>query len=156
MLRPLLSTWREEIDAYIAAHALRFREDATNDAMLATRNRIRHRILPSIEKELGRDVRKSIWRAAAIAAEEYALLEELTPNVLSASGSVPVARLRDLPPALQRRALRHWLRDRSVPEISFDLLEKTRALLNPSSGLAKINLPGDRHARRRAGQLFIE
>ena len=31
-----------------------------------------------------------------------------------------------------------------------------RRLLDTDAGIAKINLPGDQHARRRAGKLFIE
>ena len=47
IIRPLLGVWREEIDAYIDAHRLEWREDATNaDPALATRNRLRAEVLP--------------------------------------------------------------------------------------------------------------
>ena len=58
--RPLLGTWREEIDAYIAAHAIAFREDASNTDPRHTRNRMRHEIIPAIERTLGRDIRRSV------------------------------------------------------------------------------------------------
>ncbi|MBA2241457.1 MAG: tRNA lysidine(34) synthetase TilS [Chthoniobacterales bacterium] len=156
LVRPWLSVWRDEIDAYVKTHALKYREDLSNKALHATRNRIRHRILPFIEKELGRNVRKSLWRSAVIAAEENALLEESMPPELRSFEKLRVASVRKLPLALQRRALRDWLRKHAVPDIGFELIESARALLDPACGPAKINLPGDRHARRRSGELFVE
>jgi len=52
--------------------------------------------------------------------------------------------------------LHEWLRARDVPDLSFDLVERVRALLDLSNRAAKTNLPQDRHVRRRAGQIFIE
>jgi tRNA(Ile)-lysidine synthase len=53
-------------------HRLRFREDASNEQLDALRNRVRHRIIPMLEKEFGRDIRKTVRRAASIAADEDA------------------------------------------------------------------------------------
>ena len=153
VVRPLLSVWRAEIDHYIREHHLQFREDATNETLEPLRNRVRHRIIPMLEKEFGRDVRRSVRRAAAIATDEDELLEKMLP----ANATRPaVKKLRDLPVALQRRAIARWLRDEQVSDVSFDLVEQVRAMLDPASGAAKINLPRDRHARRRSGELFIE
>ena len=66
------------------------------------------------------------------------------------------AKLRQLPVALQRREILKWLRRKKIANVGFDLVEDVRALLDPESGVAKVNLPQDRHARRRAGKLFIE
>ncbi len=44
--RPLLSWRRAEIDAYIATHRLRFRDDSSNTSPAHRRNRLRHDILP--------------------------------------------------------------------------------------------------------------
>jgi tRNA(Ile)-lysidine synthase len=156
VVRPLLSVWRGEIDEYIASAGLRFREDASNADLGPTRNRMRHKMIPLLEKEFGRGIRKAIWRAAAIAAEEDALLEGLLPAGLRASETLSVAQLRSQPIALQRRAIRRWLRAHAIADISFDLIEKVRRLLETEADVAKINLPGDRHARRRSGKLFIE
>jgi hypothetical protein len=40
--------------------------------------------------------------------------------------------------------------------VSYDLIERVRALLDPANRVAKTNLPGNRHVRRRAGKIFIE
>ncbi len=153
VVRPLLETWREEIDEYVRDQHLEFREDASNASLDRARNRMRHKIIPALEKEFGREIRRAIWRAAIIGSEEDALLESILPPVLP---KLRVNSLGQQPLALQRRAIRNWLREHGVGDIGFDLIESVRALLNTDAGPARINLPGDRHARRRAGELFIE
>jgi tRNA(Ile)-lysidine synthase len=156
IVRPLLGVSREQIDDYVREHGLKFREDASNENLAPLRNRIRHRIIPEIEKQLGRNVRGTIWRAATIAAEEENFFEALLPDKLSKLAALAVKPLRAMPIAVQRRMLHDWLRARDVPDLSFDLVERVRALLDLSNRAAKTNLPQDRHVRRRAGQIFIE
>src|SRR5438309_10327203 len=103
ILRPLLGVWRSEINSYISQRHLEFREDATNAVLHSSRNKIRHRILPDIEKQFGRDVRQTIWRAAQIWSEEEAVLDSLVPTDLTAVATLSVTTLRKLPAALQRR-----------------------------------------------------
>jgi tRNA(Ile)-lysidine synthase len=156
IVRPLLGVSREQIDDYVREHRLKFREDASNKNLAPLRNRIRHRIIPEIEKQLGRNVRGTIRRAATIAAEEENFFEALLPDKLSKLTALAVKPLRAMPIAVQRRMLHEWLRARDVPDLSFDLIERVRALLDLSNRAAKTNLPQDRHVRRRAGQIFIE
>src|SRR5438309_6430712 len=101
--RPLLGVWRAQIDTYINYRHLEFREDATKVVLHSPRNKIRHRILPDIEKQFGRDVRQTIWRAAQIWSEEEAVLDSLVPIDLTAVATLSVTTLRKLPAALQRR-----------------------------------------------------
>lgn len=151
--RPLLGTWREEIDAYIAKHRLTYREDASNTELVHTRNRFRHEVIPYLEKTFGREIRRSIWRTAEVLREEDALLQSLIePESTAAELSVPVVRGR--PVALQRRLLYTWLRQRGVPNIGFEEIENVRRLL--TDRVAKVNLPGGWHARRREKKLFLQ
>src|SRR5262249_983150 len=70
VVRPFLSIWRKEIDYYVRECRLKFREDASNKNVNLLRNRIRHRVIPYLEKSLGRKIRQNIWRTAIITAEE--------------------------------------------------------------------------------------
>jgi tRNA(Ile)-lysidine synthase len=63
IVRPFLCVWRKEIDDYVAEHRLKFREDTTNKSLTPLRNRIRHRIIPYLERMLGRNIRQNIWRS---------------------------------------------------------------------------------------------
>jgi len=155
IVRPLLGVWRSEIDEFAAQHRLKYRDDATNKELKARRNRVRHKIIPWLEKEWGRNIRTTIWRAATVLAEEEDFLEALTPAGLTNSQELNVAQLRCLPLALQRRALRQWLALRDVPDLGFNVVEEVRELL-AGGAPAKVNLPRGGHARRRAGKIFLE
>ena len=165
IVRPLLGVWRNEIDDYVRKHRLKFREDASNKNLAPLRNRIRRRIIPFLEKDLGRNIRQSIWRAATIATEEENWIEDhllnatdvdLAAGASPAEAALSVAKLRDLPIALQRREILKWLRTQKIANIGFDVVESVRSLLNHDAPVAKVNLPQDRHVRRRAGKIFIE
>jgi tRNA(Ile)-lysidine synthase len=152
--RPFLCVWRKEIDDYVGEHRLRFREDATNKNLTSLRNRIRHRIIPYLEKTLGRNIRPNIWRTAMIAADEEKWIESELRD--STHADLSVVNLRALPIALQRRALLKWLRAQNVSDVGFDAIERVRSLADRDARIAKVNLPENRHARRRAGKIFIE
>jgi tRNA(Ile)-lysidine synthase len=154
IVRPLLSLWRKEIDSYVREHRIKFREDASNKNLNPLRNRIRHRIIPYLEKIFGRNIRPAIWRAAAIAGEEEDWIDRQLPDSTNAEFSV--VKLHALPVALQRRAILKWLRAQKVSEVGFDVIERVRSLIDPTLQVAKVNLAQDRHARRRSGKIFIE
>jgi len=154
IVRPLLEVWRDEIDRYVRKHRLKFREDASNRDLAPLRNRIRLRIIPYLEKALGRNIRANVWRAATIAAEEDAWIESQLPD--SSPADLSVEKLRARPVPLQRRAILGWLRAQNVSGIGFDVVERVRSLLDHDAGVAKVNLPQNQHVRRRAGKIFVE
>jgi tRNA(Ile)-lysidine synthase len=154
IVRPFLCVWRKEIDDYVREHRLSFREDSTNKNLTPLRNRIRHRIIPYLEKTLGRNIRQNIWRTAMIAADEERWIESELPD--STHAELSVVKLRALPIALQRRALLKWLRAQNVSDVGFDAIERVRLLADRDTRIAKVNLPENRHARRRSGRIFVE
>jgi tRNA(Ile)-lysidine synthase len=154
IVRPLLGVWRKEIDGYVRECRLKFREDTSNKNLAPLRNRLRGQVIPYLEKTIARNIRTSIWRAAMIAAAEENWLDMAVGDF--ASKDISVTKLRELPTALQRRSILKWLRAQNVTNVGFELIERVRSLLDRETRVAKINLPGSRHARRRAGKLFIE
>jgi tRNA(Ile)-lysidine synthase len=154
IVRPFLSLWRAEIDDYVREHRLKFREDASNTNLVPMRNRARNRIIPYLEKMLGRNIRQNLWRTATIAADEENWIESAVPD--STHPDLSVSKLRALPVALQRRAILKWLRAQSISEVGFEAIERVRSLLDRDTRIAKVNLPKDRHVRRRSGRIFIE
>jgi len=154
MVRPLLGVWRRDIDHYVRQHRLKFREDASNQDLAPLRNRVRRRVIPYLEKNLARNIRQSLWRAAAIAAEEENWMEKQLRD--GTDVDLSVEKLRRLPVALQRRQILKWLRAKDITRVGFDLVDSVRALVDHGAGVARINLPQDRHVRRRAGKIFID
>lgn len=154
IFRPLLGVWRDEIDSYVAAHALDFREDATNRSRRFTRNRLRHQIIPWLEQKLGRNVRVPLWRAAEIARAENEWLEDLT-GPCSGGSEFRIAELREKPVAFQRRVIHAWLVAQAIPGVGFTEIEAVRSLLDTARSPARVNLPAGLQARRRAGVITI-
>jgi tRNA(Ile)-lysidine synthase len=155
IVRPLLGVWRPDIDEYVRRHRLKFREDATNQDLKLRRNRMRKVIIPFLEKQVGRSLRETIWRTASILAEEDEFLERALPVGLTKRKELPTPALRALAPALQRRVIRSWLVARKISEVNFAVIEAVRELLIAEVP-AKVNLAGNRHARRRSGKIFLE
>ena len=152
IVRPLLGVWRAQIDRFIQANKIRFREDATNAGCEHSRNRMRNQIIPFLEKAFGRQIREALQRTAEILGAESRWIEAQTPE---AADELDVKQLRKTNVALQRRLVRNWLRQRGVPNVGYREVESVRGLLEAEAA-AKINLPGGLFARRRAGKLFIQ
>ena len=158
VFRPFLGVWRRELDAWMTERSLRWREDESNANRVPTRNRIRHAIVPSLSRELGREVKPAIWRAAELlGAEEDWIDGLLRGEIASLPDELPVKLISAGPLARQRRLLRAWLERRGVPA-GYAEVEAVRSLLNPDveGRPAKINLPSGRHVRRRAGRIWVE
>ncbi|MEI8311977.1 MAG: tRNA lysidine(34) synthetase TilS [Verrucomicrobiota bacterium] len=151
IIRPMLEIPRDEIDRFVAANKIPFREDHTNAETAHTRNRIRNLVIPAITQAFGGTFRPAVLRASQIFRQEDEWMESQTPEV---SEKLTCAALRAMPDALRHRAVLRWLRRSGVPEPGFSETRRVLSLLD-TTGPAKVSLPGNRHARRRAGEIFL-
>ena len=69
LIRPLLAITRREVLEYLAALEQPFREDATNQDRQFMRNRIRHELLPLVQREYSPAVVEALVRLAKLAGE---------------------------------------------------------------------------------------
>lgn len=153
IIRPMLGLTRGEITAFVTARNLPFREDATNANRGHTRNRLRDRVMPAIERAFGPSFRAAILRAAEILRDEESWMASLVPEV---GETLCCETLREMSLALRRRVVLRWLRNADIPDPGFAETSLVLSLLDTRKGPSKINLRGNRHARRRAGRLFLE
>ena len=70
IIRPLLSTRRERAVAYLAELGQEWHEDATNKNLQYTRNRVRHVLVPLLEKEFNPAATEKLAELAEIARGE--------------------------------------------------------------------------------------
>ena len=112
-VRPLLEISRSEIEQYLLACGLSWREDASNSDTTYLRNRIRHQLLPLLE-EYNPAIRTCLASTASILRDDEALLNQLTEQAFfevcrMGEGRIDcgVGQLRLLDTALRRRVLRH-------------------------------------------------
>ncbi len=80
--RPLLDVRRHSLREVLERGGLAWREDETNRSRRATRNRIRHDLLPLVESTLGPGAVRALARTARIAREDEALLSDLARREL--------------------------------------------------------------------------
>ncbi|MEI6494023.1 MAG: tRNA lysidine(34) synthetase TilS, partial [Verrucomicrobiota bacterium] len=152
IIRPMLEIRRDEINTFIADNKIPFREDHTNADLKHTRNRIRNLVVPAITEAFGPSFREAVLRASQIFRIEDEWMESQTPEV---SEKLGCAALRAMPDALRHRTVLRWLRRSSVPEPGLFETRRVLSLLDAENGPAKVSLPGNLHARRRAGEIFL-
>ena len=159
--RPLLEWRRADIDAYIHEHGLSYREDASNTSLEYRRNRLRHEVLPLLNDIFGRDVAPVIARFGRHAQIDDAALSQMameqSESMIDSTGCLIITpKLHLVHSAILSRIIRSWLVDTlKLGAIDSDVIENVLSMLRPG-GPAKINLPGDRHLRRKARRLWVE
>jgi tRNA(Ile)-lysidine synthase len=107
--RPLLDVTRGQTEAACRAQGLSFWSDPHNDDPRFTRSRVRHRVLPLLEEELGPGVAGTLARTADQLREDSTALDELAAaarDEACADGEVDCAALARHPLAVRLRALR--------------------------------------------------
>ena len=82
VVRPMLDVTRAEIVRFLEANRIAWREDASNLDLTFLRNRVRHEILPLIEKTLNPSIRDALRRTASILREEDDWLESMAAAIL--------------------------------------------------------------------------
>jgi tRNA(Ile)-lysidine synthase len=111
IVRPLLGTRRNELEPYLLALGQSWREDRSNRDLRHMRNRVRHGILPRLERYLNPAVREALAETAEIARAEEEYWQGEVARVLpiawqASSASLHLSILSGLPLALQRRVVR--------------------------------------------------
>ncbi len=108
IVRPMLGVSRAEIEAYLGERGQDWREDETNAAMDAARNRVRHELIPMIARVNPRAT-ETICRTASLLAEDAAYLADQAEDAerrIARGDGLDRAGLCALPPPLSKRILR--------------------------------------------------
>ncbi len=108
-IRPLRDATRRQVLDYLARRRQSFREDETNADDFARRNRVRHEILPLLEKRLNPAVRQALLRLADIAAAEDEVLSGLARRARREG------RMAAPPLAIRRRLALDEMRRAGIP-----------------------------------------
>lgn len=150
IVRPLLDVSRADLRAYLAGAGERWVEDESNEDLDNPRNRVRHRVLPELDRAAGGPTRPAIARAAALIREDGQWLDELGEArfrevAADTDGGLEldVAGLVDTPPPVRRRVLLEAMRSRADGrEIGLDHVEAVMTLLGGGQG--GVDVPGSR------------
>ena len=144
-VRPLLDVTRGEIAEFLRARGVPWCEDSSNREPRFARNRIRHQLLPQLQREWNPRLTQSLARVAELAYEEekwWAV--EVARLRLIQDGEIDVRQLAKLPVALARRVVRQAIRGVSgdLRRIEFDHVERVLELVHAEAGHGRVDLPG--------------
>jgi len=159
IIRPLLACSREEVLTYLEATHLPYATDASNTNLQYTRNKIRHMLLPLLEREFSPQVRQHLVHTAESLRQEEAWIEERAQAAYERirEGALHLSRSRLLaePRALHSRIFRIWLeRGRKPGELSFLHFQRLDALAEGQI-LTQVELPGSRVVKREGDCLVL-
>ncbi len=164
VIRPLLGTRRKDLELYLRSLKQEWREDSSNRDLRFARNRVRHGILPRLERALNPAVREALAETAEIARAEEEYWEELVAgamaHVLEVGGgrgdsgvTLKIPEMLELPLALRRRVVRAALQ---LLEVGLEF-RHVEEVLEVARGSAKAAvLPHGWTATRSAEKLRIE
>jgi tRNA(Ile)-lysidine synthase len=162
LVRPLLEITRREIEDYLKGIGQPWREDSTNRDLSHTRNRVRHQLLPILERDFNPAIRQALADLAEMARAEAeywslkvasVLPQLLRPGEPSRSGrntsgaaartlALDLAGLHGLPVALRRQVL-HAMGEKMGAALDFSQIEQLSELAESGTSGKRLVLAGE-------------
>lgn len=150
VIRPLLDVSRLDLRAYLAGIGQPWIEDETNDDLDIPRNRVRHSIIPELNRAAGGPTSAAIARAAGLLRDDADWLDELAAaRFQSVTTSTEEGLVIDVPalagtplPVLRRVLLEAMRAQAGAREIGLEHVESVMALVGGLQG--GVDVPGSR------------
>jgi tRNA(Ile)-lysidine synthase len=167
LVRPMLAFWKRDIVAYCKAAGFAFREDDTNhDPEAATRNRIRHVLVPLIERAINPQVGRALVQLAEQAARTQEVIRSEATNALDScitqstedEWTIDVTSLSNLPRAVRSELLRVVI-ERSgaaMQSIGYERIEAAAELIDGDGQSRRVEMAGGVTIERRGGKLVVQ
>ncbi len=151
LLRPLLTTTRDEIEEYCREHGLNPISDPTNQDVTYFRNRLRHELLPHLT-DYNPQIAQRLQHLAMVTAADYELLAQLTQEkwaeIVHESGpdwvELDKAAWQALPLSVRRSTLRLAVRQlrSDLRDVGFQPIEQARRVAEKGDTGSQATLPG--------------
>jgi tRNA(Ile)-lysidine synthase len=166
VVRPLIDTRRAELKRYLIERQMQFRDDTSNLDVAIPRNRVRHELIPILERAYSPNIVEVLAREAAIARTDEDYLRQTAIDsaeriVLRSSGGtgpgtgeIDAEALNREHPAIASRVVQLVLAATSDRFVGFDHVQRLLAFARGAVGetglarTAELSLPGVRAVRR--------
>jgi tRNA(Ile)-lysidine synthetase-like protein len=161
--RPLLDLSRASVHAAVPESAPLVDDPHNRDDRFA-RARVRHTVLPMLERELGPGIAAALARTADLARADADALAELADEAAwdlahgaRDEGTLDVDPLTELPAAVLSRVVRTWLVAGGCPpgSVSASHVRRVTRLVTDWRGQGAVALPGGVEAYRDCGRLCL-
>ena len=157
-VRPFLALEREVIRQACQEAKLDYWNDPHNEDERFTRVKIRKKILPLLESEIGPGITEALARSARIFREDSDALDALAEEIyttLPDPTAMEIGVLEGLPIALRKRVIRRALASLGATRINAEQLGWVDALVSQWHGQKEVALPAGVTARRESGRLAL-
>jgi tRNA(Ile)-lysidine synthase len=157
--RPFLGLSRATTQQACAAQQLEVWRDPHNDDPSYARVRVRNRVLPVLEAELGPGIAAALARSARLLGNDADLLDTLAEDLLTeaskAAGALDANMLLEAPPAMRSRLIRIAAVAGGCPrtDLTAGHVQAVESLLTGDGRDRSIDLPGSVRAVCREGEV---
>jgi len=157
--RPFLQLTRSQTVAACDEAAITPWNDPHNANEKFSRVRVRNKVMPVMEEEIGPGIAAALARSAAILRDDADALDEMAQAVISRVdlSDLDCAALAELPRAIRSRILRAAIYAAGAPNgsVSADHLSGVEALVTSWRGQGEASLPGGVKVARISGRLSL-
>ncbi|SFP86540.1 tRNA(Ile)-lysidine synthase [Butyrivibrio proteoclasticus] len=164
IIRPLLCVTRDEIEYYLKEKEISFCTDATNLENIHTRNKLRNKVIPYVEKEINRSAVEHIYRATKdfAMAEDYIRdqAKKVFNNISEKDNREIVLDLKklDIEPEILKRYVILKCFEELTPnrkDITARHVDALLTLISETDGSASLDLPYNIRAVRSYDKLIL-
>ena len=157
--RPLLSITRSQTEAACKEVGIKYWNDPHNQSMEYARVRVREKVLPLMEAEIGPGIADALTRSAKILRDDADALDQWAEEVLDEMDPIEmdIETLASLPRAIRSRVIRKAIYLAGAPSgsLSAEHLEPVEALVTAWKGQGAVSLPGGVTVARISGRLSL-
>ena len=157
LVRPLLGTTRTEVEMYLESIGQDWREDESNLDRRFLRNRVRHELLPLLDRDYNPSIREVLSGRAEIsrAEEEYwdGVVSSALKKVVTERRQLRLHEFAELAVAVQRRVLKRFLEEQTIACDSQHVEAVRQCALGE---LPRLELPGNWVVRRSKDYLTLQ
>lgn len=150
-IRPMLSVTRKQVMDFLGEYHISHREDSSNATNDFLRNRLRHNVLPQLERE-NPHIAENLSAMALRLRQDEQLLSDLAQT----GYSMDVKDLKAMHSAQRSRVLEMILKQNGVPEPEAEHISLAEALVFSEKPSAKAAFPGGVTLRRCYDQLVAQ
>ncbi len=157
--RPLLGITRADTESACDEIGIKFWRDPHNQSMEFARVRVREKVLPMMETEIGPGIADALVRSAKLLRDDADALDDWAEEVIDELDptELDIATLIDLPRAIRTRVIRRaiYLAGAPAGSLSAEHIEPVEALVTAWKGQGAVSLPGGVTATRISGRLSL-
>ena len=153
IIRPLLEVDRKSIENFLKLQKIRPRVDRTNKSLKFSRNRLRHKLIPLLEKEYNPNIKQVLSTLASGVSLDYAFLEKISQEAFlkcskinkskSTQIIIDLSKFKKFDLALQRMVFRLAINrlKGDLRRLTFKHILELEALVDDRPTNSVVNLP---------------